>query len=241
MGQTVQFFNKDAAISAFENRGVNAWSIFQGKEFLFKGYGVDELDQILTALADGGTSAIYTLRVYENVEDMSMVKSKTDHDGSFNFRLNVLDNSTRPKSDSDYFLDRRIKGIEDRLDEILDKGEESDVIEVQEKNSIVGEILGNPAIAALVPVLLEKVINWLDKSGQKAKSLPAQTSVNGDGINRVGVLNGVPLDSGIMETVDGLKKHDPDFEKHLKMLLRLAEDNPSFFKVIIMNLENFNQ
>jgi len=85
MAVSVQFFGVDKVLEMFEAREVEAWAVYQGKQFMFKGIGVDSLQTILNAI--NGTTPIYSLKVFEGITDPAMIKSNLADDGSFNFRL----------------------------------------------------------------------------------------------------------------------------------------------------------
>lgn len=229
MGQAIQFRNKATVLKAFENRGVEAWGLFQSKQFLFKGIGIDELETVLNALSEGGTNAIYTLKVYEEVEDPAAIKSNLPDDGSFNFRLDGDNMELTISARTGYInFDSRLQAIEDAIAAINDKDGED--IVVTEKESVIGEILGNPAIAALIPILVEKLMAYLTKEKPK----PAAPSADqGAAISaRPIVLNGVP------DLITQLKFFDPEIEKHLEKLLLVAQKNGPFFKMLIKTLED---
>src|SRR5574343_316699 len=85
---SIQFNNLESVLNAYTNRGVDAWAIFQGSQFMFKGIGLSDLEQILNSLSNGGTNAVYKLKVFEEITDEKNIKNNTPDDGSFNFRLN---------------------------------------------------------------------------------------------------------------------------------------------------------
>lgn len=223
MAISIQFIGVENVLNAFNSRGAEFWSLWQGKQFLFKGVGADDLQTVLDSLINSGTVAIYTLKVYDDVNDLSELKSKTECDGSFNFRINEIENkpvalNTEPL----YRIAARLDEIEEKISGI--ETNDSD-IEVKE-NNIVGSILGNPAVAALIPLLLEKLINYLstDKTTSEKKNLIMN--------NEKTVLNGINI-------VEQLKIFDSDIENHLKVLLKIAQTRPDFFKVLIQNLEAY--
>lgn len=213
MALTIQFKNKDSVLRAYESRGVEAWALFQSRQFLFKGVGQNELENVLNAISEGGTNAIYTLKVYEGVEDASNIKSKTDDDGSFNFRLNEETMELPAHTLTSYRM------LDERLSRLEEQGTESDTdIEVKE-SSIIGELMGNPAIAAVIPVLIEKVMNLLNPKTSPAPQLPS-----------------TPSGVGGSDSFNKMKAIDKDFEKNLIKLCSIAETNPSLYNSLIQSL-----
>lgn len=217
MGMTVQFNNKESVLKAYDSRNVEAWSLFQNKQFLFKGLGISELENVLTAISEGGTNAIYTLKVYEGIDNPELIKSKTDDDGSFNFRLNSDNQEMSASQLTSYRL------INERLSKLEQEPEiDNEEIEVNEK-SIVGEILGNPAIAALIPILVEKFMKFLDSKPSVPNTLP-QSNVIGAGNPAM--------------AIEKMKMIDPNFENHVEKLHKLASKNKPFYDSLICNLDS---
>lgn len=227
MAVSIQFNNREAVLLAFQNRAVEAWAIWQGKQFMFKGIGESELNEILEVLSNGGTNAVYTLKVFEGVEDASAIKSNTPDDGSFNFRLNspemALTQSSYTSALSNIAIAEKLAKLEKRFEE-----EEEENIEIP-VNSLgkIGEILDHPVIAPFVPILIEKIVGVLFGNNEPAKSqafLPATT------------LSGIEEETMINEVIRKLKIHDPNLCEHLQKLLEMAEHKPDIFKAVINSL-----
>ncbi len=53
---TAMAFGKDTVVSYFTNRGLDIWSVFQGKQFITAGQGSDQLTEFLTMLEPGGST-----------------------------------------------------------------------------------------------------------------------------------------------------------------------------------------
>jgi hypothetical protein len=86
---SVQFRSAADVLKAFENIKCPAWSLWDGKRFMFKGTGADELESFLDLMNENGASnAVYSLAYYDKATTAAAVNSKTPIDGSFNFRLN---------------------------------------------------------------------------------------------------------------------------------------------------------
>lgn len=227
MAVSVQFNSLEMVLKAYENRGADFWALYQGKQFLFKGTGLDELQTILNYISEGGTNAVYTLRIYESLNDVSEIKNNTDFDGSFNFKLNEATQIMPQAQMSSY------NKIIDRINELEERITETSEVQENElpENSIIGQILGNPAISALIPVLVERLIKFLD--GNKPTMIEQAKKPE----SYQAVLNGVP-EGGVLQTVERLKKYDANIDKHLEKLLTLAEKNNAVFNMLISQLEN---
>lgn len=223
MSNSIQFINKEAVIQAYDDRDVKAWAITQGKQFMFKGYGSEDLIPVLEMLENGATNAIYTLRVFEEIQDKKKIKSNTPDDGSFNFRLNSEEMLIRGSQYTNFQKNNEIMQKLIALEEKIDAKEE-----VEERNDSLGKIgnvLSHPVLAPLIPVILEKVMALLSP-GQK-NLLPASVGLAGIDSD-TNELNG-----NLAIIVNELKKHDPQLEAHLYKLLNIAKTNPESFKQIL--------
>lgn len=219
MGQSIQFHNLESTVNAFTNRGVDAFSISQAKQFMFKGVGLDELQNILNALKSGATNAVYTLKVYEGIEDDVNIKSNTPDDGSFNFRLNAPEMALTQSQFTSYKGNAELL---ERLEAIEEKLETPEAVNSLGK---IGDVLAHPVLAPLVPMLVEKIMSFIMSNPQPGNK---QIAISGLSDNSE-IQNG-----NILLIVDELKKYDPDLEKHLYKLLDLAKSKPDTFKQIMI-------
>jgi len=211
MGQSIQFHKKQGVIDAFNNRGVELFSIFQNKQFMFKGEGGEELENILQSLAESGTNATYTLKVYEELEGVEKIKSNSPDDGSFNFRLN--EELVNNNNNSYHLLLEKINKLEEEIETHNEKPEQ--------ENNIIGAIISNPNFAPVIPVLIEKIMSLIFP-----KPPSSQMSIGAISQN----------DYSLNDVLESLKKHDPELELHLYKLLQIAETNPETFKILINSL-----
>lgn len=226
---SIQFKNRNSVLDAYSDRDVKAWSIWQGKQFMFKGWGLEELEPIIDLLGNGGTNAIYTLRVYEDLEDKRQIKSNSVDDGSFNFRLN---DERQEITNSQYWKNDNRENILDKLTRIEARLDEEDT-EVKTNKSLgkLGDILEHPAILPVVPLLIEKVLSALLGPNNQAQQQPQ--------LNYTAPQSLAGIDSNddlIRINIEKLKKHDPDLGTHLSKLVEIAETNPTLFKAIINSL-----
>lgn len=210
---SIQFREPEEVLSAFINRKVEAFTIFCGRQFLFKGWGADELQNYLEVLSGADSNATYTLRVYEDIasaKDMKKVKSGTEDDGSFNFKFNeeiqgvygrirgIVGNNSTP-SDINKVLDRL-----DKLEKTMNEPEEEEKTQIE-------KILDHPLTKQFAPLLLGML------SGAKP-ALPA--------------ISGIPVTSD-KEVINELQQHDPDLYRHLDKLLQVAKSDPASFQNLV--------
>lgn len=225
---SIQFGDKDSAIKAFENVDCPAWSVWQSKQLLFKGIGETDLDAFLEMLAAGSTNAIYTIRYYEGITDKKHIKNDTPFDGSFNFKLNAdsqqINNSQYAVLANKNELLSRVNGLDQKFDAIMSKLEEEEEEEEEPTNrlGIIGEIIGHPAIAPLIPQVLSMMLGI--KPGETAPQYIPATVGN------------IP-DTKMNEAIERLKLFDDRLADHLMKLANLAEKDPGTFKMIMQSLD----
>jgi hypothetical protein len=237
MGLSIQFRSREQVLQAYENRDVEAWSLWCSKQFLFKGIGQESLKAMLDVLCNGATNAIYTLRIYEGIDNEREIKSNTPDDGSFNFRLNDEGQSLTPEQISRTYngnaILSKLEVITNRLDEIESREDQ----EPEKDNSAIGKILEHPAIAGILPIILERVASAI-MGGNEAKTgrstMPVLTRPNA-------TINGVPGESQdltpeIKNVVKELMNFDENLLQHLHKLLELAQTNRTLFNTLINSL-----
>jgi len=250
---TIQFKGFDNVVKAFEYKEVDAWSIFDGKRLLHKGIGIDDLKQFLTLIMQS-TNAIYTLKVYEDIDDARKIKSNTPDDGSFNFRLNADEQditfSQYQRTNNYKTVDERLGAIEKLLaedpedeDELsfmdsIGKAFEKSIvgaIEEPDKPNFIADALKNifniqlpvskPAIGNVVHA---STIAGLE-TGNENKPVPGDIEKNNDAADRLQRLG---------NAIDILEKHDKKLVEHLEQLAKIAQYNPQKFESLLtmMNL-----
>ncbi len=250
VSSSIQFRGMNEVLDAYEARAVDAWSLWQGKQFMTKGIEGESLKTFIAALCKAGSTAIYTLKVFEDVTDIKQIKSSTDHDGSFNFRLFERDEESVGGGSyrSPGSLSYRFEQLEERMNKFFEKVEEEDPEEEEEKNDVLGTITG----LLQDPDKLEKLINLgrsllgspqpsytlgnVSRAGgdtgqQGGPSLspsnitPEKIADPEDRLNRLGV------------AIDTLEKQDPLLVEHMEKLAKISTDSPRQFLQLISMLD----
>lgn len=211
---SVQFRSPQNVLDAYVNRQVAAWSIWHGKQFMFKyeGESVDEgaahLAELLQVLQQ--SQGIYTLRVYEDLD--GKIKSNTPDDGSFNFRFQDAVGYMGGGQNNELLSELRAMKLE-----IEQLKSERDEEEPENKLGVLGDALEVPgvaqALAGLVPQLVAKLF----------------------GVSAPQALAGVP-GAEIKTLADALavlQAADPEFEIHMIQLATLARENETKFKSVV--------
>lgn len=226
---TIQFKGKDQVLKAYQNRSADGWAIFQARQFMFKGVGSEELESILDMLCNGSTNAIYTLKVFDEIENCKEIKGNTPDDGSFNFKLNsdgqeINNLQYRAVSFKDE-LQSKILELEKEIELLKEEREED------EKPALggIGQILEHPSVAPLLPVIIEKILSFLSPKKDEGK-LIAMPENKPAAIGSVSNLE-------LSDVVNELKKYDPNLLQHLRKLLELAKNDNATFNVIVKSFD----
>ncbi len=227
MASSVQFTSSEAVLTAFLNRNCPAWSIWQGRQFMFKNEGSNaeesekQLIEILTVL-EQSSNAIYTLKVYEELK--GKIKENTPCDGSFNFKLNaetqLITNNQYSRMNNQNELLTRLAAIEARLQD--EPEEEED--ETERTLGKIGALMNNPVVMQLAQMIF----------GAKpaASSQLAITS---------GSIAGVPESNDnerINQAVAILKTKDARLADHLTKLAEIATTQPGSFDFLLKSLDS---
>lgn len=228
---SIQFRGKDAVLAAYENRKVAAWSVWQGRQFMFKNDGGNEeeamgqLENVLEALA-GSSNAIYTLKVYEELPAGGKIKSTTPDDGSFNFRLNddnqIITNGQYTHLQNNNDLAQRLATLEAKLEE---EPEES---EPPNRLGLIGEIISNPTLQPIVSQIIAAVFSKAAAPGQPVA--PGQP--------QLAAVSGINQEATLQEAIQELQKHDSRLAEHLAKLAKIAVDNPPSFTFLLQTLDS---
>ncbi len=256
VSSSIQFRGIEPVLQAYSDRDVEAWSLWQGKQFLTKGIGSDPLNQFLGILHESRSQAIYTLKVYEDfttADDLKKIKSNTADDGSFNFRLNepnengmlYTSGTGNGYPNGNYSLLKRFEALEDKIGALLDPGEEEEPEE--EKPDLMGAVIG----LLQNPDKLEKIINL----GKTIFAPQDQSAFVGANVHRIGTAIGnnnpsaslspssQPLDEAQLKrlytAVEVLTNCDPKAVEHLEKLASIATQQPRQFTQLISMLDVF--
>jgi hypothetical protein len=232
-GSSVQFNNVESVLNAYESREVCAWSLWQGKQFMFKyegdniGEGSQQLRATLDLLAES-SNAIYTLKIYEDLPG-GKIKSNTPDDGSFNFKINAesqqLTQAQYSRTVNNQVILEKLNQLEARLNE---QDEDEDEPEPN-RLGLIGEIIGNPTLQPIITNLITAIFS---KAGT-----PTPTPQPPPQLQRA-ALNGVGDEVQLMEAIRELKKHDANLTEHLAKLAKIAAESPDSFKFLLQTLDN---
>lgn len=229
-------------VSMYEYKGINTWAVFQQKQFIHAGTGVEDLEEFLGMLEAKSVSG-YTLKVYRNVADPDQITDKTECNGSFNFKLQPLverDRETvsglRGGSNVMDVVTAKIAGaIGDEVAEIIDRKFNGEP-EPEKKQSFGDVILG----LINEPAKLNQLIAGFNMLTGRAVAAPAQLAgpvANpvrraGGNENIAGIATAPDDDPDklrLVNAIDRLSMVDPDIISTLERLADLGETNKPLY------------
>lgn len=245
MSSIIQFRGVEPTLAAYELKGVEFWAVFQGKELCHKGEGTDDLRRYLEMVKKGGTEGTMLLKVYEDVDSVKQIKANTPADGTIGFC--VADSYGGPGTNTAWYMEKLKMEAEIRE---LKEGEKED--------KTVGGKIGNALLGLLdEPNELVQLIGSLRDlfRGPGPVAAPAIGRVNTFAPMQVApepvaIMPGNTVTQNISSmteeeklrrlgaSLDTLEKNDTKVVEHLEKLAKIAVDNPSQFKMLLMMLDN---
>lgn len=224
----IQIIGKEQVLQRFRKFDTDAWALFQGKQFIVSGQGEEELEDWLTDMMPAGTTATYTLRVYEGNAPTSS-GANTDYIASINFKL-VDAYEGYGIGGHNVRLLQRMEGIEKKLAAL----EETDGDETGDIGDAVMGWLQDPAKLGMVVGAFRQFMGLPPLMGA-----PGQ-AVSGFGVTHDGDGGPVPAEQKLARlagALDDLEKSDLLLVEHLEKLAKLAKSDPLMFKAVISKLD----
>lgn len=249
---SIQFYGRETVLDMFSSREAPYWSLWQRKQFLFKGSGADELDTLLEALEKGQSNAAYTLKVYESVSDLSQIKERTEADGSFNFKLHQPEEREAQRMGYRSNLEREVQELKEELRIMREERESLEAEDPLEGMGVIGKVIG----LLNEPDKLEKLISIgksllsppapqyvgnvtrLTGNNQYQENLqqPPQPIQNTQTVNSSKQWTQEELQR-VSKALDTIGSRDPQAVDHLEKLAKIAEQNPEQFKTLLSLLD----
>lgn len=246
-----QFFGVDAVVDAYRYRELGVWGIFDGREFMAGGNGEGELRQYLSMMSRHGSTAIYRLKVYKDVDDVDDLDDKTPCAGSFKFKLTesydrVVSGPSAPVRQSfdvgDVVAEKLNEQIVREVGKVLEKKFNNDgehELKTKEKPQTLSEIvmgfIENPE--KLVGII--GAVKALMSPAPQVMGVPAALAGvdAGQHVSRITPEQQQEEDDILDNALNKLEEHDPDIVLHLAKLAELAEKKPQLFKMLITQLD----
>lgn len=221
----VQFFGKESVLTAYKARGFDVWGLFQGKNLITSGEDAEGLEQFLTMLEPGGSSAQYTLKVFRDLDDPDDVTDKTEANGSFSFKLSQPLGSLGRTNE---VIINRLEAIEKRLEDSMKVEDEAEADDENDIGFIMMQYLKDPQKLALGLQAIKGFISSA-MAPQTLANVPAAVGSVSDPNEKLERLS---------VALDKLESKDPNIVEHLEKLAKIAEEKPGTFTMLLNMLEN---
>lgn len=247
MAKSIQFQGRDNLIEGFKNTKAMGWSVWDGRDMLTKGIGPEMLETFLSALEEGSTNTIYTLKIYEDIDDAKKIKMSTDPDGSFKFLLcGDPEEITHPiysRGNNSNKLFQRLQMLEETQTKIVetlavisgtDEDDEED--EPQTIGAAFVDMIKNPAKLKEFAESAAMVKSLLFSPPGNLAVLPAT----------IGHLNTEPMTEEqkvlrAQAAINTLEKNDPKLVEHLETLAALSESDKTQFDFLCSMLDKMKK
>lgn len=212
MGASVQFVGREAVIRAFNKMKLPKWSLWQNSRDMVTSYNDNdetdserELEEWLNMFR-GNTTGIFTLKLYDKaVKD---IKPTTPHQYAINFRLSDEQENARMNG-VPYGMDKLIDTMTTRFDKMDQRLKELEQDPGEEPLAPWERALENPVIMAGIG----KIFNIDPSKFQVAESV-----------------SGVPHEDSDESPIEILRRLDPEIDKRLAKLARIATKDLKKYK-----------
>ncbi len=222
----VQLIGRKAVVERYTKLNTDSWALYQGKQFIVGGVGGDQLDEWLADFEQTGSTATYTLRVYDTDQAPTSSTGNADYIACLNFKT-VDAYEGYGIAGHDNKLMQRIKGLEDKLE-----GKDDDDEPDTDFNSIIMGWLENPEKLGMIAGAIRTLFGGVPM--QPMGGLPMQAISGLEPQNQTQMEDNV---TRVSKALDILEKYDPQLVVHLEKLAKLASTDTLMFKAVISKLD----
>jgi hypothetical protein len=230
----VQLIGKKAVLARYAKLDCEAWALYQGKQFIVGGAGAEDLEGWLTDFEQSGTTAIYTMRVYDCEEIPTSGKAGADYIACVHFKV-VDTYDGMGVSGYGNKMGEEIAAIKNQLKKLTERGEEPE--EQGGIGAIVTDWLNNPEKLAVIFGIAKQFFT----GGSAPAIIPVQPiqKISGFTMSEQPTINASSPEGleRISKALDTLGQCDPDLVRHLEKLATLAVNEPLMFKAVIGKLD----
>lgn len=222
----VQLIGKEQVVSTYETLDAHSWALYQGKQFIVGGSGVNDLDMWLTNFSKAGSTATYMLRAYQSNEVPTCAAGNADYIACISFKV------------CDPYDGMGIHGQNAKLTERIGALEE----QLKSKDEPESDDIGDIVIGWLSdPVKLNQVAGAFRQifggSGYTLEAQPVLQAISGvEPAQSVPGPTETELDE-LEKALDRLEKKDKKLTRHLSKLADLSEKNPALFQTVLTQLD----
>lgn len=227
----VQLIGTKAVVEKYEKLNCDSWAIYQGKQFIVGGVGNDGLQGWISDFEAAGSTATYTLRVYDSSEAPTSATANSDYVACINFKV-VDQYEGYGIAGHTNKLMQRIESLEKKLKD-QDDGEDDEGPDLNEV--IMGWLTEPQKLGMVIGAVRQLFGGEMPVMPAVASPAPLQT-VSGLEPVKINPMTEEGL-TRISKALDILGVCDPDLVVHLEKLAKLAETDKLLFKAVISKLD----
>lgn len=223
----VQIIGRKAVVERFTKLGTESWALYQGKQFICGGAGSNDLDEWLADFEATGSTATYTLRVYDTDQVPTSSTGNADYIACLNFKIEDAYEGYGISGHNKNLM-QRIKGLEEKLEGKGDDEPDTDF------GSVIMGWLENPEKLGIIAGVVRTLMGGNPIQPMGALPAPVQTISGLEPQNQTEMEDSL---TRVSKSLDTLEKYDPQLVVHLEKLAKLASTDPITFKFIISKLD----
>jgi hypothetical protein len=251
----IQFFGVDEVVEAYEEYAIDCWAICEGKDLIRTGDDGEVLRACLTRLQKHGSAATYTLRVYRNVDDATVITPKTEYSACFKFKLTEggsVSGVTRYGGVDP--LTARLQGVvAEEVGKVLDRklGRDDDddkpasfmdglIGLVNQPDKLIETIRGLQGMFVPRDITGSSALPYAGVSGNQPPRRTGAPAAEPAGVSGLSEDQEEQMER-IAAILDRLEKADPNILEHLDLLANLAEKQPAVYSMAIAQLKSLSK
>jgi len=219
----VQLIGKKALIAHYQELDAESWALFQGKQFIVGGCGVESLDSWLTSFTETASTATYSLRVYDSDQPPTSSTAGGDYIACLSFKVIDQYEGHGIAGHSNKLMER-LGAIEDRLKEREQETDEEP--QGDGLNSIIMGWLEDP-------VKLGQIVGAVRQA--MGLATPGAQAIGSTGqVERITDEQDI---ARLEKALDKLGEKDAKLIDHLDKLAKLADSDPALFQSVISKID----
>lgn len=226
----VQLIGVKSVLARIEKLDTEAWALYQGKGFIVGGVGSEQLGEWLHDFEAAGSTATYTIRMYDGEEVPTSSTANSNYVASLCFKVVDAYEGYGIAGHSNKLMER-IGALEKQLKERDEERED----ESESLNSIIMGWLSDPVKLGQVAGAIRQMMGSTNEMQPlPIAAAPVQTISGIEGGGQPGDQDDI---TRLSKAIDILEKHDKKLVDHFEKLAKMAQTNPLLFNTVISQLD----
>lgn len=242
---SIDFRGREGALGAYENAAIETWAVFNKKNIMQSGEGLEALTGYLDLMEQHGGNTVYTMKLYKNVSADDIVEN-TPCNSSFNFNLigggmGMVGYSGGGAGNS-FALMQKIANLEAKLKDAEKDTEKKtigstmlgwieNVDDIVKLAGVIGMFMGKTTAEQNMKIVSQLAgLEQPKREGTPAAGFAAAVQDDPGGEIEITEEQGKAL-IRYAQVIERGEKCDPDFLQHMEQLVLLAETKPDTYKM----------